>query len=264
MLAAAAAAAPAPWVPVVVQKHSGAVEALLTVERQRASYGVYDFRHLHLRVTLGGKTVFDRGLCSAQTCGLGTQRTLSLRNVWGDSVPEVLLDSYSGGAHCCFGTTVVFLDGPPAGRTVFRLWGDPGYRLVGRRGTTAFLSADDRFAYEFTSFAGSGLPLEVLTLDRGGAFQNVTRSWPDLIRADARQWWQAYVSQRGQAAADVRGVLGAWCADEYLLGQAPSCEHELTRALGRGYLQGPTLWPAGQKFVALLHKQLKAWGYASR
>jgi hypothetical protein len=176
-------------------------------------------------------------------------------------VPEVLLDIYSGGAHCCFGTYVVYLDGARAGHSVFRLWGDPGYRLKTVGGTNAFISADDRFAYEFTSFAGSGLPLEVFTLDANGAFQNVTKSQPALLRADAKQWWKAYVNQRGKTESDVRGVVAAWCADEYLLGQAPACETELKSALAKGYLAGPNLWPQNAKFVTLLHKRLAKWGY---
>jgi len=260
---AAAAAKPGAWVHVVEHKDSGRVDAVLTVERQRTSYGVYDYRKLHLRVILDGKAVFDQGLCSANDCGIATHHTLSVRNVWGDSVPEVLLDTYSGGAHCCFGTYVVFLDGARAGRSVFQLWGDPGYRLETHAGKTAFVSADDRFAYEFTSFAGSGLPIHVLSLDPNGAFQNVTKAWPDLIRADAKQWWKAYVSQRGKPYADVRGVVGAWCADEYLLGRGRACERALTSALAKGYLKGPTIWPENAKFVALLHKQLDKWGYSS-
>ena len=62
---------------------------------------------------------------------------------------------------------------------------------------------------------------------------------------------------------DVRGVLGAWCADEYLLGQGLECESELKSGLAKGYLKGPTLWPQNEKFVALLHKQLHAWGYSA-
>ena len=258
----AAAAKPGPWVPVVVHRDSGRVAAVLTVERQRTSYGVYDYRKLRLRVTLDGKAVFDQGLCGANDCGIATQHTLSVRNVWGDGVPEVLLDTYSGGAHCCFGTYVVFLDGTRAGHSVFQLWGDPGYRLETHAGTTVFVSADDRFAYEFTSFAGSGLPIEAFALDANGAFQNVTKSWPGLIRTDAKQWWKAYVSQRGKTGADVRGVVGAWCADEYLLGRRQVCESELTSALAKGYLKGPTIWPQNGKFVALLHKQLSKWSYS--
>ncbi len=260
---AAAAAPPGRWVPVVVHKESGRVDAVLTVERQRSSFGVFDYRDLHLRVALDGKTVFDQGLCNENDCGIATQHTLTLGNVWGDAVPEVLLDTYSGGAHCCFGTYVVFLDGSRAGHALFHLWGDPGYRLERRGGTVEFVSADDRFAYEFTSFAGSGLPLEVLTLDANGAFENVTKSQPALLRADAKQWWQAYVSQRGKADADVRGVVGAWCADEYQLGQGKACESELRRALSKGYLSGPTIWPQNANFVALLHKQLAKWGYSA-
>jgi len=147
---------------------------------------------------------------------------------------------------------------------VFRLWGDPGYKLESHAGKSEFVTGDDRFAYEFTSFAGSGLPIEILSLDQNGAFQNVTRLRPALIRADAKVWWKAYVSQRGKADADVRGVVGAWCADEYLLGQGQTCESELKSALPRGYLKGPTIWPQNAGFVALLHKQLVKWGYAPR
>ena len=70
------------------------------------------------------------------------------------------------------------------------------------------------------------------------------------------------MSQRGKADADVRGVVGAWCADEYLLAQGKACESELRHALAKGYLSGPTIWPQNANFVALLHKQLGRWGYS--
>ena len=35
----------------------------------------------------------------------------------------------------------------------------------------------------------------------------------------------------------------------------------LAQALAHGYLRGPNIWPENAKFVALLHRELAAWGY---
>ena len=69
----------------------------------------------------------------------------------------MLVDFYTGGAHCCFYSVIYRYVG---GRYVssFHFWGDPSYRLVdlNRDGRPDFRSADDRFAYAFSCFACSG------------------------------------------------------------------------------------------------------------
>ena len=100
-------------------------------------------------------------------------------------------------------------------------------------------------------------------IDPAGAFSDVTQTRLDLVRKDAAQWWKAYTSERGRVGSDVRGVLGAWCADEYRLGRKAACEAVLASALAHGYLRGPSIWPENAKFVVLLHKELAAWGYPS-
>ncbi len=247
-----------------VHRHRGPVDAVMTVERRRSSFGAIDSRRLHLTVKVGGQTILDRNLCTPSRCGLGTQQELSLKNVWGDGVPEPVLDYYSGGAHCCFATLVVLPDGRHPGRVVTHLWGDPGYSVKSHDGTPELVSADDRFAYEFTSFAASGLPVQVWTISPGGVFTDATRTRLDLVAADARQWWRAYTSERGKADSDVRGVVGAWCADEYRLGRRSACNAELAAALAHGWLKGVPDWPENAGFVSLLHKQLAAWGYPGR
>ena len=110
-------------------KRSGAVTAVMTIERRRSSYGIPDSRDLQLTVTVAGKTVFARKLCTPVRCGLATEQLLSLHNLWGDSLPEAVLDYYTGGAHCCFATLVVLPDGPHPGRLLVHDWGDPGYAI---------------------------------------------------------------------------------------------------------------------------------------
>ncbi|HEY4348259.1 MAG TPA: hypothetical protein VGM80_11775 [Gaiellaceae bacterium] len=258
---AAAAPPPGPWKSVTIERHSGTVSATLTFERRKERYGAYDFKNMHLLVKNGSAKVLDRGMCAESRCSIASHHILSLRNVWGDAAPEVLLDTYTGGAHCCFESFIVLTDGGHAGRTISPFWGDPGYRLIGHAGTVAFESADDRFAYEFTAFAGSGLPIVLEEIGPHGGLNDVTQTRPDLIKADAKVFWKGYVSERAKADTDVRGVVAAWCADEYRLGLKAGCNAELKTALARGWLAGPGEWPQNAKFIALLHKQLAAWGY---
>ena len=117
--------------------------------------------------------------------------------------------------------------------------GDPGYEFQRVEGNTSILSADDRFAYAFTAFAGSGLPLQIWTINANGVLTNITRTRPDLIKKDAAMWWHTYVAGRGKSEyGDVRGLVSAWCADEYLLGEKAACDAEARKtALPEGLPQ---------------------------
>jgi hypothetical protein len=259
---AASAGAPSPWKQITLEKRHGPLTAVLTVERRRAGFGAFEFRRMRLVVRNGGRTVFDRRLCAEDRCAIASRHSLGLKNVWGDAAPEVLLDTYTGGAHCCFESLIVLADGEQAGHAISHFWGDPGYSVERLGGEPVFVTADDRFAYAFTAFAASGLPLEVFAIGPHGVMNDVTQSEPALVKKDAAQWWKAYTSLRGKTAEDdIRGVLGAWCADEYRLGQKATCDAELANALRRGYLKGPDVWPQDAKYIAFLHKQLAKWGY---
>jgi len=173
----------------------------------------------------------------------------------------VIVDFFTGGAHCCFESLIVLVNGTSPPRAIFHDWGDPGYEIQRFDGTPEFLTADDRFAYEFTSFAASGLPAQVWTIQADGHLLDVTASRPDLIRKDAAQWWSSYVSERGKKDSDVRGLLAAWCADQYHLGHVRQCSDELASAQRHGFLRGPNVWPQNARFVSALKKTLARWGY---
>jgi hypothetical protein len=230
---------------------------VLSFERRAAFPGVFEYRKAALALRRGGAGFTRAGLCGADRCGPGSHVSLTLRNVWGSAPPEAIVDLYTGGAHCCFQSFVLL----SSGRLLFRNWGDPGYRIERRAGTTGFVSADDRFAYAFTAFAGSALPVQVWSIDRAGRFVDVTSTRLDLVRADAARAWRGYVHERGKRDTDVRGVVAGWCADEYRLGRAAACRAELARALGRGFLDGPTGWPRNAAFVRALERSLGRWGY---
>ena len=235
----------------------------MTIESRTRGAGFNDYRKLRLVVKVDGKTVTDRLLCSNLRCSPGSHHMLSLQNVWGGPLDEALLSVYTGGAHCCFEKLIALVDGPFRGRLLDHNFGDPGYGGQRRDGQFQFVTADDRFAYEFTAFAASGLPVQVLTIDPYGRFQDVTQTRLELVRSDAKQWWGAYLRERGKKDGDMRGVLAAWCADEYRLGAKASCIAELGKALGKGWLAGPGLWPQNKAYVTALLKVLAKWGYVS-
>ena len=101
----------------------------------------------------------------------------------------------------------------------------PGEQIVdlGHNGRYEFLTADDAFAYEFTDFAASGLPIQILTFSNR-RFLSVTRHYPKLIARDAARWLKAFNSMAKQHYSDSVGVVAAWAADEELLGHVEARE----------------------------------------
>src|SRR5262249_2375862 len=82
----------------------------------------------------------------------GETRGFSIRDLDGDSEPEVMLQLDSGGAHCCSWTRVYRYAG---GRysPVAHFWGNassaPTLEDVDGDARPEFVSTDDRFAYDF-------------------------------------------------------------------------------------------------------------------
>jgi hypothetical protein len=245
----------------------GAVHASFSYQRKQLdSYGWVNYQHQTLTVNSGANTLYSGPVCGDSqfnsSCGPAYayehKQSLSLRNVWGGKSPEAVLDLYSGGAHCCSVTDVVV---DVNGRGVFaeHSFGDRGYVGQWHAGTYYFVSGDDRFAYAFTDYADSVLPVQVWTLNRNARFVNSTRSRLDLVQANATRVWADFVDRRGKHA-DVRGPLAAWCADEYLLGQASACSAELQLAVRTGLLSRFGV-PAGEAYVNLVKSSLRNWGY---
>lgn len=150
---------------------------------------------------------------------------LQVRELDGNSEPEVILDLYSGGAHCCTSSYIYRYDSAQSRYTnVKQAWGNVGYRLedLDQDGVPEFRSADDRFAARFTAYAASGFPLQIWQY-RQGRMNNVTRRYTQLVYNDAFKQWQTYTQARdvGQDGESLRvkGYLAAYLADKYLLGQ---------------------------------------------
>ena len=188
---------------------------------------------------------------------------LHVRDLDADGELEVWIDTYTGGAHCCDQSRFFrWLPARAAYGKTFHDWGNAPYRaknLDGRR-HVELLGSDDRFAYVFTSFAGSAFPIRIWQFD-AGRLLDVTRRFPGLVQSDANELWDSYVRSRS-GRSDVRGVLAAWQADQYLLGREDAGWLELDRALKRGDLEGTNgQWPTGRRYLRELRAYLRKLGY---
>ena len=172
---------------------------------------------------------------------------------------RIVTDLYTGGAHCCEQTFIALGGDHPA--WIAHDWKNPGYRGQRIHGRYYFVSGDNRFAYAFTSYAGSWFPSQIWTV-RGNGLVNVTRNQRRLVKTDARQAWRWYLGRWGRRNHVDRGIgiLAGWCADKYLLRQGDECQRALAHALHRGYLNGE-VGAQGKAFIHALDRDLARWGY---
>jgi hypothetical protein len=229
-----------------------------------------NYSHERLQIQRAGNVVYNEPVASeacATQCSPGAMApdTLSVHvlDLEHNGSPDVMLDLYSGGAHCC-SIEQVFSYAPSSGTYVKaeRNFGDPGDRIRVIDSRDLFFTADDRFAYAFTDFAASGLPLQILSFSNG-QFHDVTRTFPTQIAADAQRWMKAFSEMARQHYSDSVGVAAAWAADEELLGNGPRVQSFLQRQAHEGHLNS-ALNPkadAGERFVRALYGQLRQDGY---
>ena len=178
--------------------------------------------------------------------------------------PVVLLDLYTGGAHCCLYTLFFRWDG--SAYTARRHnWGNPGYRFrdVDGDGVPEFVTADDRFNYAFSCYACSAAPIRIFHMRRGKLVP-VTRRFPALIRRDAATIWRSYRSSVRRHDGDPSGLLPGYLADQYLLGHARLGWARVRAAVGKRdwpQLVTERQWRTPARYLAAVRRFLRTTGY---
>jgi hypothetical protein len=262
-LAALAAAAPQALATTETAT-SGDVSATLSYDHVQDSF---EYTNMQLAISRGGAQVlavdptFDD--CDSPFCGpagFGNRDSVLIDDLDGDGEPEVILDLYTGGAHCCFLSRFYRWDGTtyvPADRN----FGDPGYRIadLDGDGVKELVTADYRFGYAFTAFAFSVMPIRIYDL-RAGKWELVTTHFPDRVRKDAKAAWKTFT--RISRNEEPRGAIAAWAADQLMLGHKRYATRTLNRLARQGRLPGDGFAPKSQrKFVRDLLRFLAKRGY---
>lgn len=260
-------AAPAGALAKTVTSSAGDVTASVTYSGKGPP-----FRSAKLTITQAGALVFDSAVrMPCRACGLqalNKHRVLRVRDVDGDDEPEVLLEVFSGGAHCCaYLLAYRYQQFDNTYERIVHPWGNVGYSLrdLNRDGPLEFVSADNRFAYLFTSYADSSFPLRIWQLADSG-FVDATRRFGRQVRQDALRQLRRYRRALRQRR-DVRGILAAFLADEYRLRRSRQGWGVLRRADATGQLRSPygdNTGPSGKRYLSALRRFLRRAGYARR
>ncbi len=248
-----------------VTASGGPVQA--TLSWQAADYGVKDPRLVLVRAgatLFDGSPVGDPDVCSIGCifAGTGADAPLKVVDLDADGEPEVVVDAYTGGAHCCTLTEVLRFTGAAYARLETD-WGSLGYNLkdLDGDGRPELSGYDAAFEDAFTSHAASFEPPLVLDYDPAvkGGFRVVTRRFPALARKNAKDALHTLRAARRQRY-ETLGVVAAYVADLYLLGRGREVRPYLARARKRGDLRGVT-GPARRSFERKLLTFLHAQGY---
>src|SRR5438034_7389546 len=171
-------------VPQSLSARSGSVTAAITFTERALLY-----EKLRISVARAGRRALDVPVerLACPDCAGSRPVDIAVRDLDGDGEPEVLVDLFTGGAHCCAVSLVLRWDaGARRYRSTFRYWGNYGRRIVDldHDGRPEFSAFDERFIYEYSAYVFSSAPIRILAY-RHGAFVDVTRRFPEQIRRNA-------------------------------------------------------------------------------
>lgn len=177
-----------------------------------------------LKLTMADRVVLEQPVAAFEADTdidrLGIKVTLR-RLVPGLEVPQVVLQGYTGGAHCCTYTVALVGGQEGAWKAIGfgRLDGDVGYAYLdpARDGSTLLVSAAEEFNYRFASHAGSYAPNRIQALV-DGKLGDVTRKprFLPFLRAELRRM---EASWRTNPGGERNGYLAAWVAQKALVGE---------------------------------------------
>ena len=237
---------------------SGNVQAELSYSCiEPGEYGECRKNRSHLTIIRDGKTLLHTRIANGDrpvvTYDLSAAGGFQVRDLDGDREPEVIVNTYTGGAHCCTISSIYRYSPTENHYTeTNRDWQHSGYRLedLDHDGIPEWVSGDDRFAYRFASYAASGRPLQIWQY-RQGNFIDVSRQFPQLIYENAHQLWQSYQEAKSQGY-ETKGMLAGYLAAKYLLGQ----ESDGWERVKQAYQAGDR-----QEFFQNLRRFLEETGY---
>lgn len=180
-----------------------------------------------LKLTAGGQSVTLEG----EMASTGFTNRISLISNRSGAVPVVMLQSYSGGAHCC---NHVQLAGYSSGKLkVVDLGSWDGDELgiprdVNQDGLVDFVMRDNRFLYAFSSYAESYAPPQILNV-LGGKVVDVSRhpAFATLYGKEMKEAGEVCQSGNGSGA---NGACPAFVAAAARLGKLDQAWRQMIAA----------------------------------
>jgi hypothetical protein len=124
---------------------------------------------------------------------------LTGKDITGAGYPDLVIQTYSGGAHCCFSWTVYEL-----GPTLNRVLQSPDSNCEGELrdldgdGKLEFITCDDLFAYKYCCFAGSPLVKVIMKYEPGQGYVPASPQFPQAYAEDIVRDRQLAIGAKAQ------------------------------------------------------------------
>ena len=130
------------------------------------------------KVTHKGKTVYE------DTC---IDRVISIKayNLKGEDHNQMMIDYYTGGAHCCFYTFIGDFNDDRFKIVDSIMWGNGGYEVkdLDNDAQMEIVGSSDIFAYAFTNYAETRFPTIIYKYEHG-RLKLVNREFTDIIEKE--------------------------------------------------------------------------------
>jgi hypothetical protein len=150
-------------------------------------------------------TIDAYGLLTVQVEQFHSFDALNGTDVTGEGNPDVVIQTYTGGAHCCF-STIIYDLGPPLSKVLETPQSNCGVTLVQLDPDSAYeiLTCDDIFAYVYCCYAGSPIVRVILDYEPGHGYLPASPRFADLYVDDIAT----------HTAHAERATPGEYCEDD--------------------------------------------------
>jgi hypothetical protein len=170
--------------------------------------------NLHYRIYYNGQEKVEQATSTFNT------GSIFLQDLDNDSNPEAIVQTYTGGAHCCTNFEVYTWQNSQFNKIeTGSLDGYGGeWRDLNKDNKIELIAANNSFLYKFSAYALSFPPSLILSFNNN-EFKDVTRQYPDKLRSVATKMYQSLQDMKKQGNLDVNGVLAGYVAQKILLGE---------------------------------------------
>ena len=193
---------------------SGAIKVLVNYRPYNFEQGdSLENNNLQYRIFYDGVEQVNKKTSTVFTGGV------SLQDLDTNGTPEVIVETYSGGAHCCTNFKIyTWSNNQFIEQDTGFLDGSGGeFTDLDEDGKIEFVTSDNSFLYKFSSYAASFPPSLVLSF-RNGELQDTTRQHPNELRSRAWQMYQSFLEAK-KGNYPVNGFLAGYVAQKALLGE---------------------------------------------
>lgn len=211
-----------------------------------------------LIVTKDSKVIFK------EDCVEGRITSLEAQDLEGKGKKIILVETFSGGAHCCTNLMAANIVNDKYAYTDTILWGNSGYEIsdLNNDGIKEIVGYNDMFAYAFTNFAQSRFPIAIYNF-KNGKFSLVNDKFEDKVMQSIKELkdeLKDYIKQGFDCprsenddtfntdAGAVKALLAPIVADYFSIGMVDE---------GYDYVKKIYKCPDRNKFINILKKDYK-------